>query len=73
MLCYRDMTFCGNSDTCSKVRDCHRGITKEVQSAADSFGLPLAISDFKETCSEYKEKELDYDYITRDLICVKGK
>lgn len=61
MMCYKDKTFCG-SDCVND--DCHRFVseglltdslewTKTFKPDA-KFGI-LALSDFSDTCNEYKE------------------
>ena len=52
MMCYRDRTYCAGP--CA-VADCSRQITDEVTDAANRAGMPLAISDLRETCPRYRE------------------
>lgn len=56
MLCYKDMTFC--SANCATV--CLIKLTPQVEEAAarwwGSFDAPIAVSDYSDTCQEYKEK-----------------
>ena len=57
MLCYRDMTFC--KVPCGNI-DCRRRKSPKLVNEANVFGLPLALSDFKDTdyCIGHKEPEL---------------
>ena len=56
MLCYKDMTFC--SANCATV--CSIKLTPQVEEAAakwwGSSDAPIAVSDYSDTCQEYKEK-----------------
>ena len=56
MFCYRDMTFC--IANCAAV--CPIKLTSQVEEAAakwwGSSDAPIAISDYSDTCSHYKEK-----------------
>ena len=54
MLCYRDMTFCGNSKECLTT-DCPRYLSDDVITEANVFGLPLAIGEFKEGCPRFRQ------------------
>lgn len=51
MLCYKDMTFCVNTQC---KRQCSRRLTQEVQAAAEKWWgsdqAPIAVSDFN--CTE---------------------
>lgn len=53
MLCYRDMTFC--SDEFCANEECHRNISTVDHEHVKEIGLPLALSDFSESC----EKRID--------------
>ena len=61
MLCYRDMTFC--SANCATI--CPIKLTPQVEEAAakwwGSSDVPIAVSDYSDTCQEYKEKLCSYD------------
>ena len=50
MICYKDMTFCKSS--CTNI-DCFRLLTEQVFLDANEFGLPVAQSDFSDTCEAY--------------------
>ena len=50
MICYRDRSYC-QSD-CTNT-DCPRFISEAVVEGSEKTGLPLAVSDFSETCEEY--------------------
>jgi hypothetical protein len=50
MMCYRDRTYC--QGPCA-FTGCSRQITDDVTKAAERAGLPLAISDFRNTCRDY--------------------
>ena len=52
MLCYKDRTFC--SSDCTN-RDCYRYLTPEDRNRAAEMDLPIAWSDFSDTCPDYKE------------------
>ena len=56
MMCFRDMTFC--VATCSNTT-CPRMLTERVQQDASVWwegeGAPIAVSDFSETCEDFKE------------------
>ena len=56
MLCYRDMTFC-QSDCTNK--ECSRFISEAVVEGSEKTGLPLAVSDFSETCEDYQAEKKD--------------
>lgn len=55
MMCYRDMTFC--SANCRTI--CSIKFTPEVEEAAirwwGSSDAPIALSDYSDTCPDYKE------------------
>lgn len=53
MLCYRDMTFCGNSKECLTT-ECPRYLSDDVITEANVFGLPLAVGEFKEGCLRFR-------------------
>lgn len=56
MLCYKDMTFC--SANCHTI--CPIKLTPQVEEAAakwwGSSDAPIAVSNYSDTCQEYKEK-----------------
>lgn len=56
MLCYKDTTFC--SANCRTI--CPIKLTPQVEEAAakwwGSSDAPIAVSDYSDTCQEYKEK-----------------
>ena len=49
-LCYKDRTFC-NSDC--RNQECSRYYDAGVAKDAEDFGLPVAISDFSNSCEFY--------------------
>lgn len=54
-LCYRDMTFCSAQECV--VKDCPRYFSNAVIEAAKAWGgedAPIAFSDFRETCKDYR-------------------
>ena len=56
MTCYRDMTFC--IAACAYT-PCYHKLTPEVEEAAarwwGSSNAPIAVSDYSDTCPDYKE------------------
>lgn len=48
MICYKDMTFCGNSPECGNV-DCDRKLTERDKAIAQRHDLPIAQAFFKDT------------------------
>lgn len=55
MLCFRDMTFCiANCNTVCPIK-----LTPQVEEAATewwgSSDAPIAVSNYSDTCQEYKE------------------
>jgi len=54
MICYRDMSFC-QSD-CTNT-ECPRFISEAAVEGSEKTGLPLSVSDFSETCPEYKSND----------------
>lgn len=62
MLCYRDMTFCADSDQCADT-DCLRKLTDKVKQDAEKWwgkpGAPIALGSFRETCSKFVEVKDD--------------
>lgn len=60
MMCFKDMTFCANSDECGNT-DCPRKFTdKDRQDAIAWWGsdeVPIAWSDFKDDCGKFVEVE----------------
>ena len=61
MMCYRDMTFCSNTEECANTEGCHRAFTKDVETSANNWaeaiGLdytPVAMSEFKNSCIKFK-------------------
>jgi hypothetical protein len=50
-MCYRDRTYCAGP--CATA-ECSRQITDEVTDAANRAGLPLAVSDLRDTCPKYR-------------------
>lgn len=61
MLCYKDMTFCiANCRTICPIK-----LTPQVEEAAakwwGSSDAPIAVSDYSDTCQEYKELPCSYD------------
>lgn len=50
MMCYRDRTYC--SAPCVTV-ECSRCVTPEIEAASERSGMPLALSDFRDTCGRY--------------------
>lgn len=61
MFCYRDMTFC--IANCSTA--CDTKLTPQVEEAAakwwGSSDAPIAVSDYSDTCSHYKELPCSFD------------
>lgn len=53
MLCYRDMTFCGNSKECLTT-DCPRYLSDDVIKEANVFGVPLSVGNFKSDCIRFR-------------------
>lgn len=57
MICYKDMTFC--SAECRNY-NCPRNYTDDIHQAArewwggDHDDMPVAFSDFSDTCEEYE-------------------
>lgn len=43
MISYRDTTFCVNKQCKNR---CHKFLTTEIMTAAKSYGLPIAVSEF---------------------------
>jgi hypothetical protein len=56
MMCYRDRTYC--DAPCSTER-CPRQITAEVEAAANRAGLPIAISDLRDGCRDYRPPSVE--------------
>lgn len=58
MICYRDMSFCADSDQCATVK-CFSKLTDEVKQKAEEWwgkpGAPIAVMSFKESCSNFVE------------------
>ena len=54
MLCYRDQSYCQSDCT---NQDCFRFISEAVVEGSEKTGLPLSVSDFSETCPEYKPND----------------
>lgn len=53
MICYKDRTYCSASfmkRNCFNT-DCFRYLTKEEMDRATSLGLPIARSNFFDTCN----------------------
>lgn len=59
MICYRDMSFCSDSEVCKNANGCSRNFTEEVRQAAIKWwggeGAPVAFMAFRETCKEFRE------------------
>lgn len=56
MMCYRDQSYCSDSDICiTRASQCTRILTIDETSRAKSLGLPIAWMSFKDTCGQYKE------------------
>lgn len=57
MMCYRDRTYCDAPCAVGPAAAgralCSRFVTDEVRAAADRAGLPLALSDFRDTCPRF--------------------
>lgn len=56
MLCYKDRTFC--SANCANEK-CSVLFTEKVEKDAAKFGLPVACSDFSDSCDDYIEKKVE--------------
>ena len=61
MLCYKDMTFCiANCGTICTIK-----LTSQVEEAAakwwGSSDAPIAVSDYSDTCQDYKELQCSSD------------
>lgn len=56
MLCYRDMSFCADSDQCATV-DCYRKLTDKVKQDAEAWwgkpGAPIAVMAFQDDCPAF--------------------
>lgn len=61
MICYRDMSFCGNAHSCAHF-PCERRLTEAQQEQANKLGLPVCLMSMKDTCKNYKEKECEEHY-----------
>lgn len=59
MMCYRDMTFCGDAPTGESRDGCHRHFTqKDHESAVKWLGsenYPVAFGNFAEICEYYED------------------
>lgn len=59
-LCYRDMTFCVATECANK--ECSRYLSEFVLDGARTWGgedAPIAFSDFRETCKDYRVETTD--------------
>jgi len=54
MMHYRDRTFCKAK---CKSTTCNVKATKEIEKAAESFGLPLSVADYSGDCEKYEPRE----------------
>lgn len=61
MICFRDMSFCADSDQCANAQGCGRNFDDEQKAAAKRWwgndGAPVAFMSFKETCELFKDKK----------------
>lgn len=59
MMCFRDMTFCANSDECANDQ-CARHWNNDLQHQADAWwggeGAPVAMGFYKTVCGKFMEK-----------------
>lgn len=51
MICYLDRTFCAGADKCSS--SCDRRVFPVDEERAEKLKLPIAYSDFRQTCKKY--------------------
>ena len=58
MICYRDMTFCKDTDKCvTPDSECHRIFTDDDYERVMQMEIPVAWASFKETCGKFKDKK----------------
>lgn len=61
MICYRDMTFCGDSPSCGNRNTCELYLSPyETEKAIKWWGgenFPVSIRFFADTCGEFYEDE----------------
>lgn len=61
MICFRDMTFCSDTDQCANKDKCQRYFSITQQDAAKRWwgkdGAPVAFGSFKIMCKDFKEAE----------------
>lgn len=61
MICYRDMSFCANSDDCPVRDGCPHYFSPEEQAKATkwwgSTDYPVAFMAMAETCKRRKDKQ----------------
>ena len=62
MICYRDMSFCADSDQCATV-DCFSKLTDEVKQKAEEWwgkpGAPISVISFRDECPMFDPIEED--------------
>ena len=56
MICYRDMSFCLESETCAN-EDCQRKLRDIDKERADEIGIPIAFMSFREACGKFQENK----------------
>lgn len=54
MLCYKDKTFCTQTE-CAIFKGCHRAATDKVKAEAEKADLPLSLMAFQD-CFVPREK-----------------
>jgi hypothetical protein len=54
MITYRDITFCGFYKECLTGKECHRALTKEVESKALQSSFPICQFVEKPDCFEIR-------------------
>lgn len=52
MLCYRDQTWCADSNECNNS-SCFRLLTQKDLDKANELGLYISVSSFKEGCTSF--------------------